>query len=269
MAYVDAFRSDDSLIKRVGEANAHMIWALGFYLEEPDLEALASEALTDGPNDKKIDFIKLDRDAKRIVFAQGYYATQDKTEAPANKASDLNTAAAWLLSGDLSSVPSPLKPVIEECRNALEEGDVSTIDLVYVHNLPESINVTRELQTAAAFVQKALGDSPVRVTSRELGRSKIEHLFEGQESHIAVKDEIICPSKMAFSEKGAKWEASIMSVPGVWLHQLFTQYGDALFSANYRGFSESPEGGASILEFVSLPNQNLEIFGFSITASLC
>src|SRR6476620_10905644 len=105
MAYLDAFRADDSLIKRLGEPNAYMIWALGFYLEEPDLEALASEALTDGPNDKKIDFIKLDRDAKRIVFAQGYYAAQDRNEAPANKASDLNTAAAWLLSGDLGTVP--------------------------------------------------------------------------------------------------------------------------------------------------------------------
>jgi AIPR protein len=236
MAYLDAFRADDSLIKRLGEANAHMIWALGFYMEEPDLEALASEALTDGPNDKKIDFIKLDRDAKRIVFAQGYYATQDKNEAPANKASDLNTAAAWLLSGDLSKVPTQLKPVIEECRSAIDEGDVSTIDLVYVHNLPESINVTRELQTAAAFVQKALGDSTIRVTSRELGRSKIEHLFEGQQSHIAVKEEITCPSKQIFSEKGPKWEASVMSVPGVWLHQLFAKYGDTLFSANYRGF---------------------------------
>jgi hypothetical protein len=84
MAYIDAFRADNTLIKRVGESNAHLIWALGLYLEEPDLEALASESLTDGPNDKKIDFIRLDRDAKRIVFAQGYFAGTDKAEAPAN-----------------------------------------------------------------------------------------------------------------------------------------------------------------------------------------
>ena len=72
MAYDDAFRANASLIKSVGEGNAHLVWAMAMYLEEPDFEALASEALTDGPNDKKIDFIYLDRDAKRIVFAQGY-----------------------------------------------------------------------------------------------------------------------------------------------------------------------------------------------------
>jgi hypothetical protein len=64
MGYEGAFRANDSLIKRIGEGNAHLVWAMALYLEEPDIEALASEALTDGPNDKKIDFIYLDRDAK-------------------------------------------------------------------------------------------------------------------------------------------------------------------------------------------------------------
>src|SRR5579872_466762 len=100
--------------------NAHLIWVLGLYLEDPDLEALASEALTDGHDDKKIDFIYLDRDGKRIVFAQGYYSQNPgKTSAPANKASDLNTAAAWLLSGDTSLVPEQLRPIITECRVAI------------------------------------------------------------------------------------------------------------------------------------------------------
>src|SRR5262249_7608556 len=139
-------------------------------------------------------------------------------------------------SGDLSTVPVTLRPVVEDCRSAIEEGEVATIELLYVHNLPESVNVNRELQTAAAFVQKALADAPIRVSSRELGASKIEHLFAGQESHIAVKEEISCPAKVAFVEKGAKWEASIMSVPGIWLHGLFAKHADALFSANYRGF---------------------------------
>ncbi|MBF0476254.1 MAG: hypothetical protein HQK59_10555, partial [Deltaproteobacteria bacterium] len=63
MDYEDAFKSNHTLIESLGEANAHMIWAMGLYLEEPDLTALASQALTDGSNDKKIDFISLDRDS--------------------------------------------------------------------------------------------------------------------------------------------------------------------------------------------------------------
>lgn len=84
MLYEDAFRTNAGLIETLGEGNAHLIWALGLYLEQPDLEALASEALTDGPNDKKIDFIFLDRDTKRVVFAQ--YATS-AFEAPGRSAS--------------------------------------------------------------------------------------------------------------------------------------------------------------------------------------
>jgi hypothetical protein len=237
LAYLDALKANDSLISRLGEGNAHLIWSMGLYLEEPDLEALASEALTDGPNDKKIDFIYLDQDGKRLLFAQGYFSKTSKEAAPANKASDLNTAAAWLFSGDTANVPDQLRPAIEECRRALSEGDVEAIELLYVHNLPESVNVNRELQTVAAHVRKALGDdATTRIISRELGSSAIEHLFSSQESHIEVKEEIACPAKVQFSESGAKWKASVLSVPGSWLHGLFSKHGDALFSANYRGF---------------------------------
>lgn len=171
------------------------------------------------------------------MFAQGYFAKTKKDAAPANKAADLNTAAAWLMSGDVSKIPEQLQPAIEECRAALAEGDVGTIELLYVHNLPESVNVTRELQTVASHLRKALGEeSLTSVNSRELGSSTIEHLFVTQESHIKVRDEITCPAKAEFSVTGPTWEASVMSVPGIWLHQLFSKYGDSLFSANYRGF---------------------------------
>ena len=237
MAYLDAFRGNAALIGLLGEGAAHLVWSLGLYLEEPDLEALASEALTDGPNDKKIDFILLDRDAKRILFAQGYYGAAKKDSAPANKAADLNTAAAWLLSGDVSEVPKPLRPVIEECRAAIGEDEVEAIELLYVHNFPESVNVTKELQTAASHLRKSLGDGTgIAVVPRELGSSAIENLFASQESHIDVKDEVICPAPAEFEQTGPKWTASIMSIPGVWLHELFSKYGDRLFSANYRGF---------------------------------
>lgn len=237
MAYLDAFRADTSLINLLGEGNAHLIWTLGLYLEEPDLEALASEALTDGPNDKKIDFILLDRDSKRIVFAQGYYGSSKKDSAPANKAADLNTAAAWLLSGEVAEVPEQLQPVIRDCRTALTDTDIDSIELLYVHNFPESVNVTKELRTAASHFRKALGDTAgVTVIHRELGSSAIENLFASQESHIEIKEEVVCPARPAFEESGPNWKASVMSIPGAWLHELFAKYGDGLFSANYRGF---------------------------------
>ena len=237
MAYIDAFRANGKLISTLGEGNAHLVWALGLYLEEADLEALASEALTDGPDDKKIDFIYLDHDSGRIIFAQGYYAERKKDSAPSNKAADLNTASAWLISGDLESVPLQLRPVISACREAVREGEVQAIDLLYVHNLPESVNVTKELQTASTHLRKSLGEnSGIVITAREIGHGQIEHLFSTREAHIEVKTDIACPAKIQFSEEGPKWTASVLTVPGLWLHGLYADHGDALFSANYRGF---------------------------------
>ncbi|WP_076885077.1 AIPR family protein [Burkholderia pseudomallei] len=237
MAYIDAFKANTALIQSLGEGNAYLVWVVAMYLEEPDIEALASEALTDGPDDKKIDLIYVDRDSRRILFAQGYLGTGKKDAAPANKASDLNTASAWLLSGDVSQVPAALQSAITECREALANGEVDSVELLYVHNYPESVNVAKELQTAATHFKNSLdAEWAVSVTARELGAARIEHLFASQESQIQVKDELICPAKIAFTEAGPKWDAAVMSVPGTWLHELYTKYGDDLFSANYRGF---------------------------------
>lgn len=238
MAFIDAFRSKNAkLIAKVGEGNAFLVWVMGMYLDEADLEALASESLTDGTDDKKFDFIRFDRDLKRIVFCQGYYSNSQKDAAPANKASDLNTACAWLFSGDTNKVPEALKPIIEECRLGMKEGDVETIDLLYVHNRPESINVAKELQTVGQHVKKACGDqSQITVFAKELGIGEIENLFANTESHIQVRDDVECPVAPVMEEEGPNWKAAIVSVPGLWLSELYNRHGHALFSANYRGF---------------------------------
>jgi hypothetical protein len=203
------------------------------------------------------------------VFAQGYFGNTNKDAAPANKAADLNTAGAWLLSGNISQIPTQLQPTIEECRAAIGEGEIDTIELLYVRNFPESVNVTRELQTAAQHLRKALGEgSPITVTSRELGASTIEHLFATQESHIEVKTEIVCPAKVEFTEVGPNWEASVMSVPGIWLHELYSKYGDTLFSANYRGFlgiSRQRRINTGIRQSAEVKSKDFWVFNNGIT----
>jgi hypothetical protein len=236
MAYVDIFKKGTALIEKLGEEKAHIVWVMARYLEEPDLDALAAAALTDGPNDKKIDFIYLDHDAKRLILTQGYYTTKHRDSAPDNKAADLNTAMAWFLSGDLKLVPETIRKIVAECREALAADEIESIELFYVHNLPESVNVARELQTAEDHVKKVLGSATITVRAAELGTTKIQHLYDAQDSHIEVKDTIEFPSDIAFTETGPKWKAYVASVPGNWLHTVYTKYGDSLFSANYRGF---------------------------------
>jgi hypothetical protein len=212
MNHVSAFKANKDLIQKFGEGNAYLAWAMALYLDYPDAEQLAIDSITDEGNDKKIDFIKLDWDLKRIVFSQGYYSSRKVDSAPANKASDLNTAAAWLMAGDLNEVPDKLKGIINDCRIALENGDIEQIDLLYVHNLPESVNVSKELKTVASYLETSIAtDLNVKISTRELGSEGLERLYSAQES-------------------------SILSVPGTWLRDIFNKYGDDLFSANYRGF---------------------------------
>jgi hypothetical protein len=237
MNHLDTFKKQKELIDQFGEGNAHLTWVMSLYLDHPSPITLGSEGITDGGDDKKIDFIKLDYDLRKIVFAQGYYTNKSVDSAPANKASDLNTASAWLISGDTKQVPDNLKSIIEECRLAIAEIEIDQIELLYVHNLPESVNVSKELDTAAKHLAATLPtDSEITVLYKELGLENTERLYLVQESSIIVKESIDCPSKIQYQEEGPNWTASIMSVPGYWLRDLFMKHGDELFSANYRGF---------------------------------
>lgn len=237
MDFINAFKGNTKLVETFGISNAYLIWVMSLYLDESNLNELASECLTDGSDDKKIDFIKLDYDSKKIVFAQGYYAEKLVDSAPANKASDLNTASAWLISGNVEVVPPLLRDRIIECREAINNGDVEQIDLLYVHNLPESKNVEKELKTAQEHLSNVINEkTEIVVIADEYGLTGIETIFKERSSQIIITKQMECPAKIQFEQKGNQWDAAILSVPGSWLRSLYKTEGDKLFSANYRGF---------------------------------
>lgn len=61
MSYIDSFLSETSLIENLGKSNAYLIWVMGLYLDESDLEKLTADCLTDEGDDKKIDFLRIDK----------------------------------------------------------------------------------------------------------------------------------------------------------------------------------------------------------------
>lgn len=123
-----------------------MLFALELSLRVEDIHSVALISLTDGPDDKKCDLVFVDRTLGRAIVAQGYRAADTaKQEAPAEKASALNTAVSWLLSADPASLPERLRPAAEELDSAIADGDITAIEIWYCHNLPESVNVQREL----------------------------------------------------------------------------------------------------------------------------
>lgn len=227
MNHINAFKGNTTLIEKYGINTAHLIWVMGLYLDESNFDELASENLTDGGNDKKIDFIKLDLDNKKIVFAQGYYTDKKVDSAPANKASDLNTACAWLISGDIEKIPKLLRETIEECREAFNRGDIEQIDLLYIHNLPESVNVASELKTVQEHLANTLPkESNIIVITKELGLTQVEKLFTERSSQIVINDKIDCPFEIKLEESGNAWESGVLSVSGTWLRGLVIKYGD-------------------------------------------
>jgi hypothetical protein len=134
------------------------------------------------------------------------------------------------------SIPEKLRDIIVECRNAIDSGEIEFIDLLYVHNLPESINVNRELHTVEEHLKTSLGNEKILIKAHELGKSKIEHLLSAKESHIEISEDIPFPAQIGITQKGKTWSAAVASVSGEWIHQIYTKYGDKLYSANYRGF---------------------------------
>ncbi len=95
---VDQIRSEVEALNEAGHRQPYLLYAMGLRLRTLDYEGLQEDSLLDGGDDKKIDFFSLDLDLGTATVAQSYIAQDwSRAEAPANKASDLNTALNWLL----------------------------------------------------------------------------------------------------------------------------------------------------------------------------
>ncbi|MGW4116747.1 AIPR family protein [Actinosynnema sp. NPDC004786] len=222
--------------------NGLLLFALQLATGIDDIESAAATALTDGSNDKKCDLVYVDRDGGRVILAQGYWAVVDtKQSAPANKASDMNTAVTWLLDSDLGGLPEVLQSAAVEVRQALVEGVIREFDIWYVHNLPESGNVARELaqvaRTAKGLIDARFPAAQITsITGRELGIAALDELYRRTEVPIIVTDEFEVPALGGFEISGSKWSAYCTSVPGDWLRTLWLEYEANLLSPNVRDY---------------------------------
>ena len=116
MNYLSDFTTRTDLTDNYGN-NSLLLYALQLKFEISDIVSVASDALTDGGDDKKCDLIYVDQDAGVAVVAQGYMKqTPLETDlAPGNKASDLNTASAWVFSQNPDDVPERIREQVRLC----------------------------------------------------------------------------------------------------------------------------------------------------------
>lgn len=239
----EVLTSREDLAEYGSHAVALLALELRFALD--DLRTTADEALTDDEKDHKCDLLFIDRESGTAVVVQSYTAEDPaKAEPPSNKAADLNTALSWVLDGEVpdEQLGDKLRSAASDLRQTLADGELTVLEIWYVHNLSESQNVNQELrqveQTAAALVARHFPDQcdQLEVRALQVSRERLEAWYRSTSTAILVADDFDVPAKSGwFTESGAGWSAICTSVSAVWLHELHARYTDQLFSANVRG----------------------------------
>ena len=226
--------------------NALMLYALQLRFDIGDINAEASESLTDGSDDKKCDLIYIDVDNGVAVIAQAYYRTSSTVglQAPSNKASDLNTAAAWILNTKPEKLPETIRDQVAQLHEAIKEDKIRIIYFWYVHNYDESLNrkVEEELSTVAITAKQALAhnfpETEVHVEAIEVGNNRIESWYNSSNNPISISgDRDVHTIGSGFEIHSDDWKAYVTAVSATWLHNLYNSTTpDLLFSGNPRDY---------------------------------
>jgi len=248
-----AYMSRDDLYQFGSSSLLLFTLQLKFGIE--DISLLASSSLTEGFDDKKADMVYIDTEIGRAVIAQSYISEDmTKSEAPANKASDLNTAVSWILSRPLDELPVTIKSHAKELRQSIRDKEISEIYLWYVHNLPESENVRDELRTVEHTAKSLLTTNfsdvedinNIKVQALEVGINTIDRWYKSISTPILIADKYSIPILGGYHEAEEDWNAYVTSVPAWWLYDLYSTHGTSLFSANIRDYLGSRKADKNI-----------------------
>lgn len=267
-----AFESRDDL-QEYGD-NALLLFVAQMRLGFDDVHTFAANSLTDGSNDKKCDLVAVSADKQRIVLAQGYMASKTGLrEAPANKASDLNTGVSWLLAGDLNRLPETLRGAAEEVRDALAGGEIRELQLWYVHNREESKNVADEMaqvaKTADGIIKRHFPHLDIDVSAAEIGRSALEDEYARMQAPILVSEQFTFEIPGGFEMTAPDWSAFSTAVGVADLRALWTIHKTKLMSPNIRDYlgvvRSSGNINYGIKETAKSQPENFAIFNNGIT----
>lgn len=250
------------------------VFALNLQFGLDDIQTIAGEAITGGGDDKKCDVLYVDKERQIAVIAQCYIAEKRKASAPANKASDLNTALTWALSTDLDRLPDGLKGRADELRAALNDGEIKQFYIWYVHNLPDSENVQEELRSVEVTARNALKrferSADINIFAEEIGDAQLERIFTQAERTVAVTEEFETFVSDAIEIEEGEWSSLVTTVSGTWLHELYREHQTSLFSANLRGYLGSRQSDSNINNGIkataSEEPSNFYVFNNGITA---
>jgi hypothetical protein len=143
-----------------------------------------------------------------------------------------------------------LRSAWRELHEALSEDAIDTVDIWFVHNLPENHQIAEELSAIAkatyGLISSRYNADNVSVTATEVGRKTLSDRYEGSRTPILVGNEFSIPVSGAFTETGENWSALCASIPASWLRDQFFVHKERLFSANIRGYLGSTRSQSNI-----------------------
>lgn len=233
-----ALKERDDLVKFGNNAIGLFSLALRFDIE--DLDSTGASAVVDGGGDKKNDLIFIDEELSTAVVIQAYLSKSRKTTAPANKASDLNTAVTWLLGMPENALPAQIRSHAIRLRQGIDNGAITKLHVWYVHNCTESKNVEDELTAVRHTLSAALGThhpgKNISTFVREVGNSTLSSWYEETQSPIVVNEDFHFECKEGFETNGKQWKAFVTVLPANTLHTAYKEFGVKLFSANIRDY---------------------------------
>lgn len=247
-SWKEAYVARDDLVEYGDNGLALFSLALRFSID--DLDTVAADAITDGSDDKKCDMVYLNVEEEYAVLAQCYYSNKEKICAPANKASDLNTGVGWLLQRNIEEVPDRIRSAASEIRSSIKSGEIKTLYIWYVHNLPESQNVEAELitvqETAKTAISNQFPEAKVDVHFVEVGDGTLTSWYEESLSPILVNDDFEVKIEGGYSIEGPAWKSYSTAIPAQFLYRQYKKHKTKIFSANIRDYLGSRSTDSNI-----------------------
>lgn len=278
MNYIADYRARTDLINKY-KNNSLLLYALQLRFNISDIASAASDALTDGGDDKKCDLIYVAPEIGIAVVAQSYMKQnpQDTDLAPGNKASDLNTASAWVFAQNAEDVPERIREQVKDLQRSIEDGSISIVYFWYVHNLNECNNpkVKEELGAmqinSKAAVQTLFPKNEIEIIALEVGNETIEKWYNTSNKQIKITDSFnVKTVNRGFEIQGEKWKAFVTAVSASWLKEIYNIYKDDLFSGNPRNYlgagKKKNKINLGIIETIGEQPDNFWAYNNGITA---
>lgn len=266
--WTQAYESREDL-KSYGD-NGLALFALALHFRIDDIDSVAAESITDGHDDKKCDLVFINEEEEFAVLAQCYFSSKERQEAPANKASDLNIALAWLLQRELNDVPERIKSSAQQIRALIKQSKIKTLYVWYVHNLPHSENVSKELvtvqQTANTILQHDFPESKITVHALEVGAERLTEWYSESLSPILVDETFnIKVNDGGYEVSGNNWSAFCTTIQGKDLSRAYKKHKLKIFSANVRDYLGSRSSDSNINNGIrtSAENSSAEFWAFN------